>query len=102
EGSKVLGVRTGDKGVNKQGAHKPNYQPGADCHAKCTVLCEGPRGTIAKVLERTLGLTDGRNPQVYATGVKELWEMPAGRVQKGRVIHTMGFPLANDTFGGGF
>ncbi len=102
EGGRVLGVRTGDKGVNRKGEKKPNYQPGADCHAKCTVLCEGPRGTIAKALEPVLGLTAGKNPQVYATGVKELWEMPAGRVQKGRVIHTMGFPLSNDTFGGGF
>jgi electron-transferring-flavoprotein dehydrogenase len=102
EAGKVLGVRTGDKGVDRKGGNKPNYQPGADCHAKCTVLCEGPRGTLAKALERQLGLTVGRNPQVYATGVKELWEMPAGCVQKGRVIHTMGFPLPNDTFGGGF
>jgi electron-transferring-flavoprotein dehydrogenase len=102
ENGKVLGVRTGDKGVNKLGEKKANYQPGADCHAKLTVLCEGPRGTIAKVLDRELGLSAGRNPQVYSTGVKELWELPPGRVQKGRVIHTMGFPLSNDTFGGGF
>ncbi len=102
EAGRVLGVRTGDKGVNKRREPKPNFQPGADCHAKLTVLCEGPRGTLGKVLEQQLGLTVGRNPQVYSTGVKELWEMPAGRVEKGRVIHTMGFPLSNDTFGGGF
>ena len=102
EDGRVAGVRTGDKGVDRQGRHKPNYQPGADCRAKATVLCEGPRGTIAKVLERTLGLAEGRNAQVYSTGVKELWELPAGRVQKGRVIHTMGFPLPHETFGGGF
>ena len=102
EGGRVKGVRTGDKGVNRAGGRKPNYQPGADCHAKATVLCEGPRGTIAKVLENELGLTAGRNAQVYSTGVKELWEMPAGRAQKGRVIHTMGFPLPDDTFGGAF
>ena len=102
EDGRVLGVRTGDKGVNKQGQRKPNYQPGADCRARVTVLCEGPRGTIAKALEKQLGLTAGRNAQVYSTGVKELWEMPAGRVEKGRVIHTLGFPLPNETFGGGF
>ena len=102
ENGRVIGVRTGDKGVNKRGEHKPNFQPGADCHAKATVLCEGPRGTLAKVLEKQLGLTVGRNAQVYSTGVKELWEMPPGRVQRGRVIHTMGFPLPHDTFGGGF
>jgi electron-transferring-flavoprotein dehydrogenase len=66
------------------------------------VLCEGPRGTLAKALETTLGLTVGKNAQVYSTGVKELWEVPAGRAQKGRVIHTMGWPLRSDTFGGGF
>jgi electron-transferring-flavoprotein dehydrogenase len=102
ENGRVQGVIAGDKGVNKQGEKKPNYQPGAECRAKVTVLCEGPRGTIAKVLEQQLGLTAGRNAQVYSTGVKELWEMPPGRVQKGRVIHTMGFPLPNDTFGGAF
>ncbi len=102
ENGRLAGVRTGDKGVDRHGERKPNFQPGADCRARCTVLCEGPRGTLAKVLETQLGLTVGRNPQVYATGVKELWEMPPGRVQKGRVIHTMGFPLPEDTFGGGF
>ena len=102
EAGRVVGVRSGDKGIDKHGAKKATYQPGADCRAKVTVLCEGPRGTIAKALEPQLGLTVGRNPQVYSTGVKELWEMPPGRVQKGRVTHTMGFPLSNDTFGGGF
>ncbi len=102
ENGRVAGVRTGDKGVNKKGEKKPNYQPGADCRAKATVLCEGPRGTVAKALETTLGLTVGRNAQVYSTGVKELWEVPAGRAQKGRVIHTLGWPLREDTFGGGF
>ena len=102
EGRKVLGVRTGDKGVDKHGNRKPTYQPGADCMAKVTVLCEGPRGTIGKQLEKSLGLMDGKQPQNYATGVKELWEVPAGRAQKGRVIHTMNFPLPADTFGGGF
>ena len=102
EGAKLVGVRTGDKGVDKRGGHKPTYQPGADCRAKVTVLCEGPRGTIAKQLEGPLGLTAGREPQVYATGVKELWEVPAGRATPGRVIHTMNWPLAADTFGGGF
>jgi electron-transferring-flavoprotein dehydrogenase len=102
ESGRVRGVRTGDKGVDKRGGRKSNYQAGADCLAKATVLCEGPRGTIARSLERTLGLTLGRNPQVYSTGVKELWEMPPGRALKGHVVHTMGYPLPEDTFGGGF
>jgi electron-transferring-flavoprotein dehydrogenase len=102
ENGRVAGVQIGDKGVSRKGEKKPNYQPGAICHAKATVLCEGPRGTLAKQLDPILGLSNGRNPQVYSTGVKELWEMPPGRVQKGRVIHTMGFPLPAETFGGSF
>ena len=102
EQGRVVGVQTGDKGLSKKGEKKPNYQPGAECRARVTVLCEGPRGTVTKQLEQTLGLTVGRNPQVYSTGVKELWEMPRGRVERGRVIHTMGFPLPADTFGGSF
>ena len=102
EDGKLLGVRTGDKGIDKHGNRKGTYQPGADCLAKVTVLCEGPRGTVAKQLESALGLTAGKQPQVYATGVKELWEVPAGRAQKGRVIHTLNWPLPSSTFGGGF
>ena len=102
EAGRVTGVQIADRGVSKSGQPKPNFQPGAICHAKATVLCEGPRGTLAKQLDTTLGLSIGRNPQVYSTGVKELWEMPPGRVQKGRVIHTMNWPLEPDTFGGSF
>jgi len=102
DGTRVLGVRTGDKGVDRHGQHKSTFQPGADCTAKVTVLCEGPRGTIAKQLEGPLALTAGKQPQVYATGVKELWEVPAGQARKGHVIHTMNWPLPASTFGGGF
>jgi electron-transferring-flavoprotein dehydrogenase len=102
EDGRVVGVRTGDKGIARSGDPKPNHQPGADCRARATVLCEGPRGTLAKVLEQQLGLTLGRNAQVYSTGVKEVWEMPSGHVERGRVIHTMGWPLPHETFGGGF
>jgi electron-transferring-flavoprotein dehydrogenase len=102
ESGRVTGVQIADRGVGRNGQPKPNHQPGAICHAKATVLCEGPRGTLAKQLDQTLGLSVGRNPQVYSTGVKELWEMPPGRVQKGRVIHTMNWPLPSETFGGSF
>ncbi len=67
-----------------------------------TVLGEGPRGTLAKVLDRKLPLAQGRNPQVYAIGIKELWQMPKGSTPAGAVIHTLGFPLDDRTFGGGF
>jgi len=102
DGDKVVGVRIGDKGLDKNGQPKPNYEPGADLLAKVTVLGEGPRGTLAKQLHRKLDLTAGKNPQVYSIGIKELWQMPAGSTPAGQVIHTAGFPLDNGTFGGGF
>ncbi len=102
DGDRVIGVRTGDKGLDKRGNPKPNYEPGADILAKIVVLGEGPRGTLAKQAIPRLNLDEGREPQVYAAGVKELWQCPPGSVQAGSVIHTMGYPLPNDTFGGGF
>src|SRR5262247_3215606 len=102
ENNRVIGVRTGDKGIGKDGKPKENYQPGADILAKVTVLGEGARGSLTKKLIGKLGLDEGRNPQVYAVGVKEVWELPKGRVKPGSVMHTLGYPLPNDTFGGGF
>ncbi len=100
--NKVIGVRTGDKGVGKDGEPKDNFQPGADIFAKVTVLGEGSRGSLTKKHVQKLGLDDGKNPQVYAVGVKEIWELPKGRVTPGFVMHTLGYPLPNDVFGGGF
>ncbi len=102
DGDRVVGVRTGDKGLDKHGNPKPNYEPGADIFAKIVVLGEGPRGTLVKQAVPRLNLDENREPQVYAAGVKELWQCPPGAVQPGSVIHTMGYPLPNDTFGGGF
>ncbi|MEO1366629.1 MAG: electron-transfer flavoprotein:ubiquinone oxidoreductase, partial [Acidobacteriota bacterium] len=103
DGSKrVIGVRTGDRGVGKDGQPKSNYEPGVDIHSKVVVLGEGPRGTVAKQLEQALGLTEGKNPQVYAIGIKEIWQLPEGRIEPGEVYHTMGEPLGWSTFGGGF
>jgi electron-transferring-flavoprotein dehydrogenase len=102
DGERVIGVRIGDKGLDKEGKPKPNYEPGADLIAKVTVLGEGPRGTLAKQLEKRLPITAGKNPQVYAIGIKELWQMPAGSTPAGQVIHTLGAPLDDATFGGGF
>ncbi|MGD0401143.1 MAG: electron transfer flavoprotein-ubiquinone oxidoreductase [Syntrophobacteraceae bacterium] len=98
----VKGVRCGDKGVNPDGTHKSNYEAGMDLFAKATVLCEGSRGSLTKQLIKKLDLDSGRNPQVYATGVKEVWQLPEGRLADGRVIHTMGYPLDRRSFGGGF
>jgi electron-transferring-flavoprotein dehydrogenase len=102
EGDAVVGVRTGDKGIDHNGKPKSNYEPGADILAKVVVLGEGPRGTLAKQATPRLGLDDGREPQVYAAGIKELWQLPDDRFKAGAVIHTLGYPLPPETFGGGF
>ncbi len=101
EGSGIAGVITEDKGVDKDGKPKDNYTPGYELRAKVTVLAEGPRGSLTKDLVNTLHL-DGLNPQIYGIGIKELWDVPAGRVQPGFVAHTLGWPLDSDTYGGGW
>ena len=98
----VIGVRTGDKGINKEGKRKANYEPGVDLLAKVTVLGEGPRGSLTKSLSQRLNLNDGREPQVYSLGVKELWELPDDRYPAGRVTHTLGYPSDAHTYGGGW
>jgi electron-transferring-flavoprotein dehydrogenase len=100
--ARVIGVRTGDRGLDKHGQRKPTFEAGVDIHAKVTIFADGVRGNLTKSLVRQLGLDDGRSPQVYAIGIKELWELPAGRSTPGRVMHTLGFPLRNEEFGGGF
>lgn len=102
EGNRVIGVRTGDKGIGRDGELKDNFSPGADIFAKVTVLGEGSRGSLTKKLVEKLELDKGCNPQVYACGVKEVWELPKGRVKPGFVMHTLGYPVPADTFGGGF
>jgi electron-transferring-flavoprotein dehydrogenase len=102
ENGRVVGVRTGDKGIDKSGQPKPNFEPGVDVRAKLTILAEGPRGTLTKQLAGMFDLYAGRNPQVYSVGVKELWQLPDDRYPAGSVIHTLGFPLDQDTFGGAF
>jgi electron-transferring-flavoprotein dehydrogenase len=102
ENDRVVGVRIGDKGIDKNGQRKPNFEPGVDVRAKIVILAEGPRGTLAKQLAGIFDLYEGKNPQTYAVGVKELWQLPDDRFEPGTVIHTMGWPLDMDTFGGAF
>src|SRR5215212_11284220 len=102
EDGRVVGVRTGDKGIDKNGQRKANYEPGVDVRAKLVILAEGPRGTLTKQLAGIFDLYAGKNPQVYSVGVKELWQLPDDRFAPGTVIHTMGYPLDMDTFGGAF
>ena len=100
EDGRVVGVRTDDKGLDRSGKPKSNFEPGYDLRAKVTVLAEGPRGSLTKQLIARKGLDQGRNPQVYAVGVKELWEIPPGRIEPGTVIHTAGWPLTTEQYGG--
>ncbi len=101
EGERVTGLLTEDKGVGKDGKAKDNYTPGYELRAKITVLAEGPRGSLTKEIVSRLRL-DGINPQVYAIGLKELWEVPPGRIAAGYVAHTMGWPLDSSVHGGGW
>ncbi|MBI5367343.1 MAG: electron transfer flavoprotein-ubiquinone oxidoreductase [Planctomycetes bacterium] len=102
DGNRVIGVRTGDKGIDKDKNQRANFEPGIDLKAKVTILAEGSRGSLTKQVVKKLGLDQGREPQIYATGVKEIWRVKEGVFPAGRVWHTMGWPLASDTFGGGF
>lgn len=100
ETARVAGVRTDDKGVDKDGRPKGNFEPGYDLRTKVTVLAEGTRGNCAKQVIQRLGLEDPEHAQTYGLGIKELWEIPAGRVAKGEVIYTMGYPLTSREYGG--
>ena len=102
EDERVVGVRTGDKGIDKEGKRKANFEPGVDLRAKVTVLGEGPRGSLTKELSQRLNLNEGREPQVYSLGIKELWELPDDRYPAGRVTHTLGYPSDAQTYGGGW
>ena len=96
----VTGVRTDDKGVDKQGNTKANFEPGYDLHSKITILAEGARGSCSKQLIEHFQLENPEHAQTYGVGIKELWEIPAGRVGKGEVIYTLGYPLTLQEYGG--
>jgi electron-transferring-flavoprotein dehydrogenase len=102
DGARVIGVRTGDRGIGKHGEHKPAFEAGVDITAKVTIFCDGVRGNLTKQLLRRLHLGKGGQPEQFALGVKELWEIPKGRIAAGTVIHTMGYPLRAEEFGGAF
>ena len=100
DGDRVTGVRTDDKGVDKQNQPKSNFEPGYDLQAKVVILAEGTRGSLTKQLIARFALDRDRNPQTYGQGIKELWEVPAGRIAPGEVIYTMGWPLTTKEYGG--
>jgi electron-transferring-flavoprotein dehydrogenase len=102
EDGAVKGVITGDLGVAKDGHHKPDYTPGMMLKGKYTLFAEGARGSLSKQLGAKFGLHDGRDPQKFGIGLKELWELPKDRHHKGLVVHGFGWPLSDDAGGGLF
>jgi electron-transferring-flavoprotein dehydrogenase len=102
ESGSVKGIATGDMGIGKNGERTDRYAPGMELHAKYTFFAEGCRGHLGKGLQERFKLNDGRDPQVYGIGLKELWEVKPEQHQPGLVVHTAGWPLQNDTYGGSF
>ncbi len=99
---RVVGVATGNLGIGKDGQPHDGFQLGMELRGKYTVFAEGARGHLGRELLARYKLAEGRDPQTYAIGIKELWEVPADRAQPGKVVHTAGWPMDGDSFGGGF
>ena len=97
---KIIGVRCGDRGIDKHGKPKGAFEPGADIHAKVTIFAEGVRGHLTKQLYRHLQIGANAEPAQFAIGIKELWDIPKDRLKPGTVIHTLGYPLREEEFGG--
>ncbi|ARP87310.1 electron transfer flavoprotein-ubiquinone oxidoreductase [Bordetella genomosp. 9] len=98
----VRGVVTGDMGVARDGSHTANYQPGMELLARYTLFAEGSRGHLGRQLIERFRLDEGRDPQSYAIGIKEMWEVDPSQSHPGLVVHTAGWPLDADTYGGSF
>ena len=102
EDGSVKGVATGNLGIGKDGEPTDNFQLGMELHAKYTVFAEGARGHLGKQLIANYKLDAGKDPQTYAIGVKELWEVDPAKAKPGLVVHTSGWPIDDGSFGGGF
>ncbi len=99
---RVKGVATGDMGIGKDGKPTENYTRGMELHAKQTIVAEGCRGHLTKTLFDRFSLREGKDPQTYAIGIKELWDIDPEKARPGLAWHSIGWPLANDTYGGSF
>ena len=99
---KVIGAKTKDTGIDHHGNQLDNFQAGTRIEAKITIFAEGTRGSLTKMLIQKFNLDKDKNAQIYSLGCKELWSVPQGNIEPGQVYHTMGYPLNNDEFGGGF
>ena len=102
EQGRVKGVATGNVGVGKDGEPHEGFQLGMELHGKYTIFAEGARGHLGKQLISKFQLDAGKDPQSYAIGIKELWEIPAEQAKPGLVVHTAGWPMDKETYGGGF
>ncbi len=103
EDGKVTGVQTVDMGLDKEGHPRSNFEPGSIVKARVTILCEGVHGSLTRhAFEKIPRLMQNRIPQAYLTGVKEVWEVPEGRIKAGQVIHTFGYPQPGHEYGGGW
>ena len=105
DGNRVIGIRTGDKGIDKDGNKRPNFEPGVDLMAKVTVFGEGPRGSLLREIGKKLGIFEGKMPQVFETAIKEVIELPESSPflsSATTVLHSFGYPLGFHTKGGGF
>src|SRR5579864_2692206 len=102
EDGRIVGIATGDMGIGKNGEPTESFQRGMELRARYTLLAEGCRGSLSKQLIRRFNLRDGHDPQTFAIGIKELWEIPAANHQPGLVEHTIGWPLDKGTYGGSF
>ena len=100
EDGRVVGVATGDMGIEKNGEHGPNYAPGMELRATYTLFAEGCRGSLTKKLIERFHLRDGADPPTYGLGIKELWEIPAENHRPGLIEHSLGWPLDSSTYGG--
>ena len=98
----VKGIATGDMGVGQDGEQKDTYTPGVELHARQTLFAEGCRGSLTKTLFEQFELRDGVEPQTFGIGIKELWQIDAAKHEQGRVVHTVGWPLDRNTYGGSF
>jgi len=99
---KVIGAKTKDTGLDHLGNQLENFQAGTRIEAKITIFAEGTRGSLTKMLIKKFNLNKDKNEQIYSLGCKELWVVPQGNIEAGQIYHTMGYPLNNDEFGGGF
>jgi electron-transferring-flavoprotein dehydrogenase len=104
-GNRIIGIRTGDKGIDKEGNKKSNFEPGVDLMAKVSVLGEGPKGSLLREVSEKLGIFSDRMPQVFETAIKEVIEIPKSSPflsSDVNVLHTFGYPLGLNAKGGGF